>query len=114
MKILLTREGVANRFPDRIEINRKLLDDPELFAYVLDRELNHTDKEFSVKDLHNDLSLNFRMASRLFLFTLKNPSVWYELLPIYKRKGKIVYDINMILSYSILITLLVMLGIYFL
>lgn len=113
IKIVLTDYGLSNNFGDFIEINRKLKKDKPLYNYVLNHELSHTDKRFSLEDVKADFKINLRMSLKLIYFILKNPSVWYEFLPVYKRDNRLVYDINMILSYGLIAFLVLVLFLIF-
>lgn len=115
IEIRLVDYGLANNFGSYIEINKELQEDEKLYNYVLKHELNHTDKIFSVKDMSNDLKINLKMAFKLLFFVVKRPKLWYEFLPVYKRKGKdrFVIDINMILLYCISAILIMVLIVMF-
>lgn len=112
-KIILVDHGLANNFGSHIEINRELMKSPDLYDYVLKHETGHTQKEFSLQDLRHDLNFNLKMVLKLFLFVIKNPKTWFEFLPIYKREGKLIYDLNMILLYSVGVAFLILAGFVF-
>ena len=112
-KIVLVDYGLANNFGDRIEINKDLKRYPKLYNYVLKHELSHTDKDFSMQDIKNDLKINIPISLKLLSFIIRRPKIWYEFLPIYKRKNKLIYDINLIFSYILIIILILILIIIF-
>lgn len=108
-KIILVDYGLANHFGDRIEINKDLKKYPKLYNHVLKHELSHTDKDFSMQDLKNDLKINISISLKLLAFVIRRPKIWYEFLPIYKRKNKLIYDMNLILLYILGIILILIL-----
>lgn len=104
-KIVLVNYGLANSFKDRIEINKELKNYPALYNYVLDHELKHNDKAFSMSDIKHEFSIN-KNVIKLFFFVLRRPKIWYELLPVYKKQNRIIHDLNMITLYIIIIILI--------
>lgn len=94
-EIRLVNHGVANHFGNYIEINSELMEYPELYDYVLKHEINHTSKSFSLEDLKNEFKVNYGMVFKLFKFVLVRPRLWYEFLPIYRRKK--VWNIDFVL-----------------
>ena len=97
-KIVLVNYGLANSFKDRIEINKELKNYPDLYNYVLDHELKHNDKAFSMSDIKHEFSLNKNIL-KLFIFILRRPKIWYELLPVYKKQNTIIHD-NLICCFN--------------
>jgi hypothetical protein len=105
--------GVANTFPynfkDKeykiIELNKALIDYPELFTPILMHELRHSKKLFSKDDVINDFSYaNLRSLPnfRILLFMLSHPNALTQLLPAYySNKNGLVFDINLSLIYAI-------------
>jgi len=104
-KVIYTNSGLANVFDDgHIEINKKLLKYPKLHNYILKHELGHK-KEF---DLSHEFKFGWEIIPLFFIFIF-TPSMWVDLLPV-QRKGKyIVYDLNMIILYSISSILIIIL-----
>lgn len=113
-KIHLVDHGIANNFGKYIEINRELLSDPDLYEYVLHHELGHVDGAHTIKDFKNDFKINFRMVFKLLLFSIKRPKTWYEFLPIYRKKNRLIYDVGMLISYGILIAVAIAAALLFL
>lgn len=113
-KVILVDYGVASNFGSHIEINRELLEYPDLYDYVLEHELNHDEGEHTLHDIQNDFHISLKMVFRLIKFCIKRPKTWIEFLPVYKREGKIIYDTGMIISYSLLIFVLIIAAIIFL
>jgi len=107
MKIRYVDYGVANNFGDYIEINKELKKYPKLYNTILEHERSHTKKPFSLQDLKLDL-FNKTPTLTLLKFCFKNPSTWIQFLPIYYKKGKIIYDINLILIYLFFVSLQVL------
>jgi len=103
VKIVYTKWSLANRFDDSIELNENLRKYPELQAQLLNHELKHTDKKFTIYDLKHDLSSNQDIDHRkLLFFMLKHPKSLSQFLPLYwspKRK-KLIYDLNLMFIYS--------------
>ena len=99
--------ALANRFKDRIEINRHLKKYPKLYDAILEHELEHTDNTFSKKDLILDLTGTKINYWDLLKFMVTHPRSFKQLSPIItsKRDGvtKIIYDINQIIIYLILL-----------
>lgn len=108
IKIIYTSGGLGNRFDDHIEINKNLKNYPELYKEVLAHELQHTNEAFTFKDLALDLGESNINRWDLFKFMLKHPKSFSQLLPIYwSKKHGFVYDINLILIYSVIGLLLI-------
>ncbi len=105
MPIVYTKWNLANRFNDCIELNENLKKYPKLHAAILHHEIEHTNKPFSVRDVKNDLApLKKINQMDVVRFMLKNPKSFTQLLPFYytKKRG-FIYDLNMIVTYSVLI-----------
>ena len=109
MKIKYVDYGLANNFGDVIEINKNLINYPELLQPILTHELNHTDKLFTLRDLALDITSTHNLSQRkLIKFMIKHPKSFTQLLPIYFSKSHgLVYDINLILSYVMYISLII-------
>lgn len=102
MEIRLVNYGIANNFGDYIEINKELKKFPELYNSVLEHELKHTKKHFSIGEFlmeFKDINWN------LFWFSIKRPKTWTQVLPIYIKNKKLVYDLQLILFYLFAIPL---------
>jgi len=98
MKVEFVNYGIANRFKERIELNRELIWYPKLAHYCLKHELDHTNKLFSKEDIANDIQI---YPKGLFLFMLTHPKSWTQLSPAIKSKGKWYWDLNLLLTYSV-------------
>lgn len=95
MRIKSVEYGLANRFDDRIEINKSLFDRHDLFIPILEHELSHTNKKgFSWKDFEIDLVPSKINHIKLFFFMLKHPKTFTQLSPLIKSNGKLYYDLN--------------------
>jgi hypothetical protein len=109
--------GVANNFGTYIEINKHLKTEfPELHAQILAHELSHTDKPgFAAEDLMIDLGQKIN-TFQMVRFMIRHPKALYQLRPVYKQDGYLVYDFNMILMwiFSIGLTIGVIYGIGYL
>ena len=114
MKVKYVNYGLANNFGDYIEINKCFLKNKELHEYVLEHEKGHTDKLFSIQDLKNDVFFDIRKVIKLIKFIIFKPSTWIDFMPIQIKKNRGIYfDLNMIILYIILITLIISIKIYF-
>lgn len=104
MKITYVDHGIGNNFGDEIELNKDLLKYPELHEVVLNHELSHTDKLFSLKDLSIDLTENNIDLLSMLKFMIKHPKSFTQILPFYyTKKHGFVYDINLIIIYLFMI-----------
>lgn len=94
--------GLGNRFDDHIELNKNLLkpEYQQIHDIILNHELSHSDKAFTIKDLVLDLGESEINRLDLFKFMIKHPKSFTQLLPVYWcKKHGFVYDINLILIY---------------
>ena len=98
--------GIANNFGTHIEMNKHLKDYPDLHEAILKHEMGHTDRIFTKQDLIADLK-PLRIKKRiLFRFMIRHPKALFQFLPIYiTKKHGLVYDINLILIYSFIISI---------
>jgi hypothetical protein len=98
--------GLGNRFSDVIEINKNLKNYPQLHDVVLKHELSHTDQAFTIKDLKLDLGKSEVNSLDMLKFMIKYPKSFTQLLPFYySKKHGFVYDINLMLIYSVTLCL---------
>lgn len=106
VNVTYTRWGLANRFPDGIELNQVLKKNPRLHDSILHHELGHKkDNTFKQDYVHDLRPINKLSQKDLIIFMVKHPTTWTQLLPFYyspKRK-KIIYDLNMVINYSLVI-----------
>ena len=106
MKLSYVSSGLGNNFGNEIELNEHLKEYPELHSAVLSHELAHTNQAFTLKDLKLDLSKPEVNSMDMLKFMLKYPKSFSQLLPVYySKKHGFVYDINLILIYSVTICL---------
>lgn len=104
MRIEYVSHGLGNNFGDSIELNKHLLEYPEIHDVILKHELSHTDKFFSLKDLKLDLTQSDINSFDIFKFMIRHPLSFTQLLPFYwTRKHGFVYDLNLILIYLFLV-----------
>lgn len=99
MKVLYCKKGLANNFLNHIEINKKLKYNKHLRDYIIKHELGHK-KEF---DLSHEFKFDWKMMPSLLFFVIKNPSVWWDFLPVQKKGKNIVYDLNLLILYGFII-----------
>lgn len=100
-KVVYCSKGLANCYPEenRIEINNKLKYNKPLRDYIIKHELGHKE-EF---DLSHEFKIDWKMMPSLLFFVLSTPSTWFDFLPV-QRKGKnIVYDLNLLILYGLVI-----------
>jgi len=113
--IELVDTGVANRFDlddeERIEVNWRLTDYPELYKKVLSHEVGHQEGRATLKDFWHDMKSK---TPGLFSFIKNNPSSWNQLLPIYWsiRHKKLIIDWNRLIDYVIIGSIAI--GVYWL
>lgn len=105
-QIIYTKWGIGNSYNDRIEINENLKKYPELHDYVIQHELGHNNKLFTLKELKHDLTPS-KYSFEIIKFMLKHPKALSQLLPIIRSNKRIALDINlMIIYFTITIILL--------
>ena len=105
--------GVANSFAYNykgkeykiIELNKALIDEPDIFYPILFHELRHSKKILAIEDVINDFSFaNLKSLPnfKIIAFMLKNPSALIQVLPVYKTKKQgWVFDINLCLLWLV-------------
>lgn len=103
--------GIGNRFERNgetvIELNQNLKKYPKLYHAVLNHELGHSDKKFSMHDLRLDLGESRASTLDILIFMIRNPKSFKQLLPLYySKKWGFVYDLNLIIIYIIMIIIL--------
>jgi hypothetical protein len=109
MKITYVDWNLGNNFGDEIELNKNLLKPEYKFIHdnILKHELSHTDKAFTIQDLRLDLSQSKISSLEVLKFMVKHPKSFTQLLPLYySPKHGFVYDINLLLIYSVTICLI--------
>lgn len=101
LQIIEVDYGIANNFGTHIEINKNLKKYPELYKAILDHELDHTDKYFSMEDFKLDLiSGNNIKNIDLLWFIRRHPKAAVQFFPLwYSKRNGFYYDINMIIAY---------------
>jgi hypothetical protein len=112
MEIRYVDYGLANNFGDYIEINKNLKGYPELHDAILKHETSHTSTPgFTKEDFLLDLAPSKVNYWKLFKFMVIYPKTFLQFAPCYFQKieGKrtFVYDINLLITWSVLIGLLV-------
>lgn len=97
MDIEYTEWGLANRFNNRIEINKALRHKKRLHEYILNHELSHK----PTFDVWHEAAVNWFIMPELMLFIASHPKTWIDFLPLQKRKEGWVYDLNLFVLYGI-------------
>lgn len=98
MKVKYSKKGLANFYGDYILINEKLKEDKTLRDYIVKHELGHS-KKFDL--MHEFKSIKLSIMPRLIWFFIKTPSCWVDIFPIQKNENGWVYDINLLILYSL-------------
>ena len=93
--------GIANTFKDRIEINKALLQKPQLYELVLNHELKHANKE-----IHVDAKEKWN--NEMMLFILLHPSTWVQFLPIWYMNRTIIYDKSMCIMWGLALNVILL------
>jgi hypothetical protein len=102
IKISYVSSGLGNNFGDEIELNENLKKYPEIHDAILEHELSHTNKAFTLKDLKLDLCESKINSFDIIKFMIKYPKSFSQLFPFYySKKHGFVYDLNLILIYSV-------------
>lgn len=96
--------GLANSYPDRIEINKNLKYYKDLRNNIIKHELKHIEGNDLIQEFDYNI---WKIFPSLSYFILTHPSTWIDFLPIQIRKSKIIIDINMIKLYLIIIVLII-------
>lgn len=103
-KVIYVDSGLANFYPDRIEINKSLKSDKKLRDYIVKHELGHKE---SFDLMHEFKSIDFKIMPRLFKFIIKTPSTWIDFWPVQRKNNSWIYDLNLLILYTFSIFLLV-------
>lgn len=101
LKIKYVEYGLGNHFKTHIELNKELKKNELLHNYVLAHEMGHSDQF----DLAHEFKIEWKIMPSLILFVISHPKTWIDFLPIQYRKGKIIYDLNLIILYIFLLIL---------
>lgn len=104
MEIVEVDHSIANRFENHIEINENLKNYPDLYKPILAHELEHSSKTFTWHDFKLDFVSNTEVNHLdLIKFMFKHPRSFLQLSPIIKSNGKFIFDINLLIIYSLFI-----------
>ena len=107
MEIREVSYGIANNFGTYIEVNKHLKEYPRLYYAILDHELSHTNKKgFTKEDFLLDISPSNVNYLKLIVFMIRHPKSLTQFLPIYYQKKEIVYDINMLIAWGVMLGIL--------
>lgn len=77
--------GIASRIGDDVFINKKILQDKELFSAIMVHENLHTET-LTWRDMLVDLNGEglHEVKGKYWFFVLTNPKSWVQFLPIWK------------------------------
>ncbi len=106
--IVEVNHGVMNRFQDCIEVHKDLHKYPKLYHPIMKHELGHGEQAgFTLEDLKHDLNSESKVDRvQLLKFMFKHPKSLTQLLPFYyTKRRKFVIDINLTITYSVLLLL---------
>lgn len=101
-KIIYCQFGLANSYFDRIELNYKLKDKERLRDYLIKHEQGHIDSF----DLPHEFNIDWKMMPSLLWFVFTTPSSWVDFLPVQIKNKRLIYDLNMLILYSIIIIII--------
>ena len=99
IRVLYCKKGLGNNFITHIEIHEKLKYNKKLRDYIVKHELGHK-KEF---DILHEFKIDWKIMPLLFLFVIKHPNTWRDFFPIQFKNKQIIYDLNLLILYSILV-----------
>ena len=105
MRIDYVDWGIANRFPHRMELNRKLRNTIyiPLMKEIVKHEREHT-SGYSFDDFKHDLKwLKNKKLYWKFVFT--TPKSWTQFLPLSLSRGKVYVDITLSIFWLVIILL---------
>jgi hypothetical protein len=102
-KVIYVKSGLANFYPDRIEINESLKSNKKLRDYIVKHELGHKE---SFDLMHEFKSIDLKIMPSLFKFIITHPSTYIDFLPIQYKDKQLVYDLNLLILYTISLLLL--------
>ena len=102
LSINYVKYGTASRIKNTILLNVNMLKEPEFCLEVIDHELRHS-SSYKLNDLMMDLFEGSMFKTLKFM--LKYPSAFIQLLPFGKYKGEWFIDINLLITYLLIIVM---------
>ena len=106
MDIIYVDHSIANNFGSYIELNENLKRFPKLHDQILKHELSHTnEKGFTAKDFSLDMD-NSISTYQIIRFMFNHPKSVLQFRPFYRSKGIWYYDINMIITWSLFLIII--------
>ena len=102
-KLHLINYGIASCIGTDIFLNKHALKYPDYARKLIIHELKHSNS-FNKNDIMLDLTDSYDKENMRFL--LKHPSALLQLIPFGRWKGKLWWDITLIIYYSIIIGIL--------
>ena len=101
--------GLSYHYGDYIEINRNLKKYPELYNYIMEHELKHSERRFSMNDLLFDIEeslkwTNLKKTLKIWGFMFRHPKSFFQFIPFGIKEKKLVVDINRIIVYGIFVS----------
>ena len=107
MKIEYVDSGIANNFGDRIEMHKGLKEYPHLHDAILKHELEHSNVSgFTRYDFMHDIGTANYSIKEMFKFIVANPKSLLQFSPFIKRGDTLYYDINLIIVWSFIFSLI--------
>lgn len=102
MEIRYVGSAIANNFGDYIELNENLKKYPKLHDAILKHELKHTKESgFTKEDFMLDIGESTINNKELLSFVVKHPASLLQIVPVYIRQGKVIYDLNMLIIWGV-------------
>ena len=85
LKIVYRNYGIADRFPDCIELNKHLKKWPSLHKALIEHEARHTNRKgFTKEDLVHDLSTPNQLSTwKMMKFIMRHPFSLVQFVPVY-------------------------------
>lgn len=106
-EVIETNWGIANTYEDRIEINKELVNYPELRAKIIKHENEHANvKKKGIGGFMKDRKIDALTELtfwEMFKFSWRRPKTWIQYLPITysKRDDTIYFDWSLMILYSV-------------
>jgi len=86
-----------------IQLNKKLLDYPQLKIEVLKHEYGHLKRQGILSNIWYDLTDFSTLRNKdMWKFCIREPSVWKSLWPCFTEKGQRIYNITAIFHWGLL------------
>jgi len=103
IKLKETNFGFASRVGEKIYINKHLKKYPKLYGAIIEHELSHTSKGYSMSDLFKDINIKELKGKKwgYWYFFFKHPLAFTQFLPFWIYEGKLVFDPVLVSAWGI-------------